>query len=33
MAHTAPIMTITAISWLMHMRRRPRRVEDGVRGA
>jgi len=33
MRHTAPTMTITTIAWLMHMRRRPRRVEDGVRGA
>jgi hypothetical protein len=26
-------MQITTVAWLMQMRRRPRRVEDGVLGA
>ena len=31
--HTPPTMQITTVAWLMQMRRRPRRVEDGVLGA
>jgi hypothetical protein len=32
-ARLRPLMQITTVSWLMQMRRRPRRVEDGVLGA
>jgi hypothetical protein len=31
--HNPPTMQITTVAWLMQMRRRPRRVEDGVLGA
>ena len=31
--HTPRTMQITTVAWLMCMRRRPRRVEDGVLGA
>jgi len=31
--HNPPTMQITTVAQLMQMRRRPRRVEDGVLGA